>query len=357
MSHPANEYCTILDANYLPRALVLYQSLADVCDDFRLRVFCLDTETESILGRMQLAHLVTTSIDDLEAYDPGLRAVKPSRTPVEYCWTAKPVMCMYALEHDPHLERVTYVDADTLCLNDPSPLFTEARRASILLVPNRGLEGDPMGSYLAGLISFRRDDNAHGALRWWRERCFEWCFDRIEDGKCGDQRYLESWTTQFAGVHELKHPGAGVGPWNLEHFSLEQRDQKLLVDGEPLVFYHCVARWLYRGALTALPRRGFLASYYHSISEPAPLVWATAFPLPKQEHALLEETYMRRIAAAIAEIRRLEPAFEAGFVRLSVRELAYSAARRLLPRRIRQTAKRLFIRPRRKKRGPPGSPE
>jgi hypothetical protein len=254
------------------------------------------------------------------------------------------------------VEMVTYLDADHMCFNDPAPLFAEIGDASILLVPNRGLEGDAMGSYVAGIVSFRHDGKAMAALRWWRERCLEWCFDRIEDGKYADQRYLEDWATRFSGVHVLEHPGGGVGPWNVEHFKVERRGDTVLVDGRPLIFYHCVARWLYRGALTALPRRGFLSSYYRYLPEPTPLVWATAFPLPQREHALLEEPYMRRVAGALAEIRELDPGFEAGFVRLSAREVAYSVARWLLPRQIRQPLKRLLVPATHKTRGPPGSP-
>ena len=29
------------------------------------------------------------------------------------------------------------------------------------------------------------------ALKWWRDRCLEWCYARIEDGKFGDQFYIE----------------------------------------------------------------------------------------------------------------------------------------------------------------------
>jgi hypothetical protein len=352
-----NEFCTALDLNYLPRALVLYRSLATVCDEFRLRVFCMDHETRSILERMQLPNLVTIGIDELERYDPGLRSVKSSRNPVEYCWTAKPVMCLYSLENDARLETITYIDADTVCFYDPAPLFAEMGDASILLVPNRGLEGDPMGSYDAGLLSFRQDEDAGAALRWWRERCLEWCFDHIEDGWYADQKYLEDWTIRFSGVRVLQHPHGGVGPWNIERFTVERRGETLLIDGQPLVFYHGVARWLYRGALTALPRRGFLSSYYRSVPEPTPLVWATAFPLPEREHALLEEPYMRRIAEAVVDIRRIDPGFEAGFVRLTARELAYSTARRLLPRTIRQPLKRMLLRAKTEKRSPPGSPD
>ena len=64
-------------------------------------------------------------------------------------------------------------------------------------------------------------------LTWWRERCLEWCYNRHEDGKFGDQKYLDDWTTRFPCVHELKHLGGGLAPWNIQRFSF-RRDNKIL---------------------------------------------------------------------------------------------------------------------------------
>ena len=57
-----NEFCTLFDSGYAMRGLVLYHSLARVCDDFRLRVFCMDDETKLILDRLALPNLITVSL-------------------------------------------------------------------------------------------------------------------------------------------------------------------------------------------------------------------------------------------------------------------------------------------------------
>jgi len=152
-----------------------------------------------------------------------------------------------------------------------------------------------------------------------------------------------------------RHPGAVAGPWNIAELRLQQRGAELFVLDEPLIFYHCVARWLYRGRLTALPQRGFLSSYYHSTSGAAPLVWASAFPTPAREHALVEAPYMESIAEAMRDLRRLDPHFEAGTVPLTRRELGYSVLRWALPTSDRQTLKQAFLSRAPERRGPPGS--
>ena len=75
-----NEFCTLFDRNYLPRGLVLYRSLERVCADFRLRVFCMDDETQTVLDRMALPNLRVIGLAELELHDPELLAVKPTRT-------------------------------------------------------------------------------------------------------------------------------------------------------------------------------------------------------------------------------------------------------------------------------------
>jgi hypothetical protein len=349
-----NEFCTILDLNYLPRGLVLYHSLADVCGGFRLRVFCMDEETRSILERMRLANLVTTGIDELESYDPDLRAVKGTRNSVEYCWTAKPSICLYSLAHGRHLEMVTYLDADTMFFDDPAPVFAEMGDASVLLTPARDPEGDGRVSYTTPLLPLRADTRTETALRWWRERCLEWCYDRVEEGRWSDLTYLNEWPQRFPGVRVLEHPGC-LGEWNIRYFRVSAADGRVLVDDRPLVLFHYGALWIYSGRLTRLPRLGFLAGYYRV--KPGPLVWATANPIAPDERRLLWEPYLRRLGTAIDEVRAVEPSFHAGLVHLTVRELAYSTVRWALPASVRRPLKESLSR-RRSVRGlgPPGSP-
>ena len=65
-----------------------------------------------------------------------------------------------------------------------------------------------------------RDERGIAALRWWHDRCVEWCYQRFEDGKFGDQKYLDDWPDRFAGVHVVDHPGVGLAPWNVSRHEL-----------------------------------------------------------------------------------------------------------------------------------------
>ena len=60
----------------------------------------------------------------------------------------------------------------------------------------------------------------------------------LEDGKYGDQKYLDDWPERFDGVVVLQDAGVGLAPWNVRSHRLAMRNERVFVDGKPLVFYH-----------------------------------------------------------------------------------------------------------------------
>src|SRR5262249_28408048 len=75
-------------------------------------------------------------------------------------------------------------------------------------------------------------------LRWWRQRCLEWCYDRLEDGKFADQKYLDDWPSRFPGVVVLRHKGANLAPWNVARYKIRRHKGTVLIDSDPLICYH-----------------------------------------------------------------------------------------------------------------------
>src|SRR5262249_12111635 len=94
------------------------------------------------------------------------------------------------------------------------------------------------GQYNVGWLTFRHNGEAMDCLKWWRDRCQEWCRDVPEDGKFADQKYLDEWPRLFPGTVVLKEGGAGLGPWNIGACKIERRGKTAWVDGRPLIFYH-----------------------------------------------------------------------------------------------------------------------
>ena len=326
-------FCTLFDRHYLTRGLVLHRSLLEACPGAELWVFCMDAQTERLLRRLALPALRIVGLPELEAFDPGLAAVKSSRNRVEYCWTATPATCLYLLAHEPAADTVTYVDADLMFFSSPEPLLAELGEGSILLTRQdvQNAADKQLGRFCVQFLPFRRDANGLAALRWWRERCLEWCYARVEDGRFGDQAYLDDWPERFRGVRVLRHPGV-LAPWDVVAHRLERRGDRILVDGEPLIFFHFAALWLYRGPLARLGRAMWLPGFYRRAGAS---VWGTPYPVRRLEHELLWTPYVRALAHELAKTRCLDRAVDDGAITLAPGDVVYQIARGLLPPRAR----------------------
>ncbi|MCF8131041.1 MAG: tetratricopeptide repeat protein [Deltaproteobacteria bacterium] len=133
------------------------------------------------------------------------------------------------------------------------------------------------------------------ALKWWRNRCLEWCHARLEDGKFGDQLYLNDWPARFKQVKVLQNIGAGVGPWNhiQYRFSDSSQDSRILINDNPLIFYH-----------------------FHSLSFVSPQVVIPSKhitnPLTKDILRLCFIPYLNSLSELIEKVRVVLPDFDFG---------------------------------------------
>lgn len=217
-------FVTLFDASFLPIGLALYRSLVSHAGPFRLWVLAVDDEVERHLERLDLPDLVVVPLRDVET--PALLAVKPGRTRAEYCWTITPFAGQAVFDRDPSARRATYVDADVFFFRDPRLLLGELDESGkeVLITehayaPNYDRSHDS-GRFCVQFLTFNRSESARAVMHWWQERCVEWCFARYENGKFGDQVYLDQWPTLFGDrVHILRQVEKTLAPWNVRHFS------------------------------------------------------------------------------------------------------------------------------------------
>jgi hypothetical protein len=204
-------YCTLFDSNYLSRGLAMYESLKKHSKNFHLYIFAFDTRSYILLKKLNLA--LTTIIFFNEFEDDELLEVKKNRTQVEYFWTCTPSIVKHCIVNF-NLENCTYLDADIYFFSDPNILIEEMGSKSILITEHRYTpEYDQSlirGVYNVQFVTFKNDINGMKALNFWRNSCISWCYNRVENNKFGDQKYLDDWTVRFEGVHVLKNLG---GEW------------------------------------------------------------------------------------------------------------------------------------------------
>jgi hypothetical protein len=221
----------------------MYRSLERRAKDFHLYIFAFDDASYQSLKQMQLRYATIIRLSEFE--DEELLAVKPTRTAGEYCWTCTPATVWYCLKKY-SIDHCTYIDADLLFFSDPRALLDEMGDRSVMITEHRYSpqhdQSALSGIYCVQFITFRNNPDGLKALDWWRRECINWCYRRFEDGKFGDQKYLDDWTQRFQGVHVLQHHGGGVAPWNNLEYDFEKKGDGVRVSyhntAYTLVFYH-----------------------------------------------------------------------------------------------------------------------
>ncbi|QNK61853.1 glycosyl transferase [Pedobacter sp. PAMC26386] len=239
------KFCTLFNTTYLSRGLAMYNSLEQHCESFHLYIFAFDTHCFDLLTKMALKN---ASIISLTAFENDrLLAIKDDRTAGEYCWTCASSTIKYCLEKYA-LDHCTYVDADLLFFNDPACLIAEMGEKSVSITEHRYTpiydQSVTSGIYCVQFMTFKNTREGLEVLNWWVDACIEWCFNRFEDNKFGDQKYLDDWTTRFNTVHILRNLGSGLAPWNVQQYDFATKGHhvqgKEVATETPfdLVFYH-----------------------------------------------------------------------------------------------------------------------
>jgi len=266
-------FCTLFDSGYLFKGAVMISSLKKHCPDSIVFVLCLDTLVAEILVDLNIEGCVCIALAQVE--NDALLAAKANRNVAEYCWTLSSFFTAWLMENRPEVDLLTYVDADMMFYSSPEPLYAEMREASIGIVEHRFIPRlahlESKGRFCVEWVSFRRDDQGLACLFKWRAQCLEWCYDRLEAGRMGDQKYLDAWPSDYSRTRVLAHAGSGVAPWNYANYRYIRTSQgQIMVDDVPLIFYH-----FHQFQLIDDGSFYRLSPYYAKEAPPCELIYAT----------------------------------------------------------------------------------
>jgi hypothetical protein len=270
-ARPVEHFVTLFDSHYLPLGLCLHRSLEEHARPFHLWIVAIDDACADALARIPLRHVTVLRLAEVE--NDALRTVKAGRSVGEYCWTLTPFLPSTVFARAPQVERITYLDADLFFFQPPGALLDEfARSGKQVLITEHAFAPEHApnlryGRFCVQFMTFRNTSEAARVLRWWQDRCIEWCYNREEDGKFGDQKYLDDWPERFAAeVHVLSRTEATLAPWNVAHFARRTGDARpvfyhfhslKIVSGSRVVLYFRwqpgrASRWIYAAYLKCL---------------------------------------------------------------------------------------------------------
>jgi hypothetical protein len=215
-------YVTLFDSLFLPQGLALHMSMERHVNNYILWIICVDDQVHEDLSKLNLANVNLLRLSKLETAE--LLTVKPTRTKAEYCWTLTPFAPRFVFEADSTAHRVTYIDADVWFRKNPAPIFREfdASGKQVLITDHAyASEYDNSalsGQYCVQFVTFSRE-GGEVVRKFWQDRCIEWCYARTEEGKFGDQKYLDDWPQRFSEfVHVLINKELMLAPWNATRY-------------------------------------------------------------------------------------------------------------------------------------------
>jgi hypothetical protein len=239
----ANVYCTYFDIAYAPRGRVLIESLRTCGDHGLVYVLALDAETFDEVSSWSDSGIRPVSLSELEGTFPQLTSARANRSRMEYVFTLTSWLTLWAMGQVADGSFVTYLDADMAFFSSTSPIYEILTGASVGIVEHRFTWEQrwrrKYGTYNVAWVSFRKDEAGRSCLQWWADHCLAWCRDEVDDGRFADQGYLDRFPELFPGVSVIDLPGADVAPWNLRRHAITQSTEGgVLVDGEPLIFFH-----------------------------------------------------------------------------------------------------------------------
>ena len=288
-------FCTLFDSGYLLKGLAMMRSLKQFCPEAKIFVLCMDRQCQDMLEDLDLPFVHCIPLEELE--DEELLNAKSDRGIAEYCWTLSPCLPWYVIQQHSEVNLITYLDADLFFYSDVQPLFDEIGNASIAIIEHRFSprlrDREVNGRFCVEWVSFRRDREGLACLSRWRAQCIEWCYYRLEDGKMGDQKYLDEWPSLYNSCHILMHTGAGIAPWNYEKFSFSRNENsQITVEDSPLIFYH-----FHQFQLLDNGKFDRLSSFYTSVCA---------------EPSIVYRFYEDALKNCIEEVRTIEPFFMDG---------------------------------------------
>jgi hypothetical protein len=94
------------------------------------------------------------------------------------------------------------------------------------------------GRFNVGWIGFSSNKEGLSLIEDYRKLCLDWCYDKLEEDRFGDQKYLDKWPQKFPNCVISKHLGANVAYWNISGRSLSIHNGNYFINDDPLIFFH-----------------------------------------------------------------------------------------------------------------------
>ena len=233
---------TVCDTAYLPRALVLADSLMEF-NGIKLKVILFDRKKDFSYPADAIDLIW---VEDLGV--PNLLELAFMYDIIEFSTSLKAFITLKLLETH---EKVVFLDPDTCLFSSLKPILDDLDAHPIVLTPhyttpqpNTDNESDlammRFGSFNLGFFAVDDSRKAKSFIEWWSRRCIDFCFMESQFGLSTDQKWVAIAPCLFPSIYISFNLGYNAAPWNtFERELSEASDGTILVNKTfPLIFFH-----------------------------------------------------------------------------------------------------------------------
>jgi hypothetical protein len=238
-------FCTIVTRSHLKYAAALGMSLRRYHPTQKLCVLLIDS-----VGDQQLSGNSSIDLFPLDEIQvPKIEDMKIYFNAFELSNCLKPFFVAHLLLKG--FEKMVYLDADVLVVNDFDTLFEMLDQYAFVLSPHwlqpKLVQNSDvsvrqiadLGIYNGGMWGVRHQDRGMPVLEWLMRFLPDVGFDDRHNGMFVDQKILplaaQLFSSQFGC---MRHPGYNVAYWNLHEREITRVDNRYVVNGHPAIFFH-----------------------------------------------------------------------------------------------------------------------
>jgi len=237
---------TLCSINYLAQAKTLGDSVLRHNPGYKFIVGLIDKNHTNVdlsfLGDLEFIEVDKIGID-------GLEDMSARYSIVELVTATKPFYFDYLFKRYPDAAAVTYLDPDIKVFAPLTDMAEKLKTFNLILTPQitQPIHDNLLptekhvyntGVFNLGFAAMRRGAEAEKINAWWMERLRFECLQDLPRGYFVDQLWMNLAPAFFDKVLIEKHPGWNAAHWNLHERTLSEVDGQILVNQQPLVFFH-----------------------------------------------------------------------------------------------------------------------
>lgn len=225
MSLDKPNFVACFDINYTIQALALLESIENKIVNYNFFIFCMDNESFEIISKLENTKIIPMKFEDYE--NNHLRQLKKERKKNEYFWTITPRLSLIIFDTFEEVEQLTYIDTDIFFIKSPNNIFENFNKSKkdILITKHNYSpkydKSNESGKFCVQFLIINR--KGYDIIKDWSLLCDEWCYDKVEENKYGDQKYLDYWPENYKNrIYIEKNRDAFQGPWNADSTNVDE---------------------------------------------------------------------------------------------------------------------------------------